>query len=72
MPIVPLNSTGPALGPSDPRPILHEWFHSTVFTTALASMQAQTLNLPPLTTIYTPQVQCVDRWMVGPGVQSVI
>jgi hypothetical protein len=33
------------------------WFSRNVFIT----------SLPPLTTIYTPATECVDRWMVGPG-----
>ena len=44
-----------------------DWSHSTVFATLLPTLSIVTnLNVPPLTTIYTPPNQCIDRWMVGP------
>lgn len=40
-----------------------DYSHSTVFTTTLAS--ALIHNVPPLLKIYTPNSECVDRWMLA-------
>jgi hypothetical protein len=45
-----------------------EYSHSTVFTTSDNGVPTVTnLNLPPLTTIFTPPTQCADRWMLAGG-----
>jgi hypothetical protein len=45
-----------------------DYSHSTVFTTVLPSVVIN--NVPPLTKIYTPSVECVDRWMLVDNTQG--
>jgi len=46
---------------------LSEWWHSSVFVTTWPPlMPTDNLNAPDLTTIYTPDPSCVDRWMLRP------
>ncbi|KAF2185534.1 hypothetical protein K469DRAFT_778477 [Zopfia rhizophila CBS 207.26] len=56
----------PIVGSTDSVTNVSDWSHSTVFTTLLSGTLS-TINVPPLTTVYTPPASCVDRWMLGNG-----